>query len=294
MEKNGFFASSIELFKSRKEIVFAVTWNATLATIIAGKGFPPLTASFLSIIAIMMINISVYIYNDYIDRDMDAYSEKDEKKGRPIAHGVVSKTNAMRFIYLTGILGLSLCMILGRIVFIIGSTYYLLLILYSYPIVRFKTIYILKNLITSLVLPASFLISGVAIENKISLSISFLTFAYFSLSFLSLPAIADILDFEEDLAFNVKTLGNTLSWKQNLLLFNIGVLVIITTSTLSYLMFNISNFVPIILSVSGIPVMAYSYKLRNENGLTASYKFRPVGYAFVMLTPLLLALGTVF
>ncbi len=294
MEKNGFIESSVELFKSRKEIVFAVTWTASLATIIAGKGFPPLAPSLLSIIAIMMLNLSVYIYNDYIDRDMDGYSEQDKKKGRPIANGNVSETNAMRFIYITGILGLSLCLILGQFVFIIGSTYYLLLVLYSYPIVRFKTIYVVKNLITSLVLPVSFLISGAAIENTITLRTSFLAFAYFILTFALLPAIADMLDYEEDLAFNVKTLGNTLSWKNNLILFNIGVLVIIASGVVSYLLFNISYFVPIILSVFGIPVMAYSFKLRNESGLTASYKLRPVGYVLVMLTPLLLALGAVF
>ena len=294
VEKKGLFASSVELFKSRKEIVFGITWTASFATIIAGKGFPPLAPSFLSIIAIMMLNLSVYIYNDYIDRDMDAYSEQDKKKGRPIAHGTVSETNAMRFIYITGILGLSLCLILGHFVFIIGSTYYLLLVLYSHPIVRFKTVYVVKNLITSLVLPATFLISGVAIENTITLRTSFLAFAYFVLTFALLPAIADMLDYEEDLAFNVKTLGNTLSWKNNLIMFNIGVIVIIASGVISSLLFNISYFVPLGLSVFGIPAMAYSFKLRTENGLTASYKLRPVGIALVMLTPLLLALGAVF
>ena len=294
MEKKGFIESSVELFKSRKEIVFAVTWTASLATIIVGKGVPPLAPSFLSIIAIMMLNLSVYIYNDYIDRDMDAYSDQDKKKGRPIANGNVSETNAMRFIYITGILGLSLCLILGQFVFIIGSTYYLLLVLYSYPIVRFKTIYVVKNLITSLVLPAAFLISGATIENEITLRTSFLAFAYFVLSFALLPAIADMLDYEEDLAFNVKTLGNTLSWKNNLIIFNMGIIVIIASCAISSLLFNISYFVPFVVSAFGIPVMAYSFKLRNENGLTASYKLRPVGYALVMLTPLLLALGAVF
>ena len=294
MENKGFFESSIVLFKSRKEIVFAVTWTAILATIIAGKGLPPLTPSFLSVIAIMMINLSIYIYNDYIDREMDAFSEQDKKKGRPLANGVVSDTNAMRFIYLTGILGLSLCLLLGFNVFIIGSTYYLLLFLYSYPNVRFKTMYIIKNLVTSLVMPASFLISGTAIEKTISFNITFLAIAYFFLSFLLLPAIADMLDYDEDKAFNIKTLGNTLSWKNNLILFNLGILVAIATGAISYLLLDISYFVPILLSVFGIPVMAYSYNLRNESGLTASYKLRPVGYVLVMLTPLLLALGAVF
>ena len=73
-----------------------------------------------------------------------------------------------------------------------------------------------------------------------------------------------------------------------------GIIVIIASCAISSLLFNISYFVPFVVSAFGIPVMAYSFKLRNENGLTASYKLRPVRYALVMLTPLLLALGAVF
>jgi 4-hydroxybenzoate polyprenyltransferase len=242
----------------------------------------------------MMLNLSVYLYNDLIDREMDAFSKQDKKKGRPIAHGVVSEADAKRVIIFSGFLGLGSCLILNLNVFAIGLIYYLLLISYSYPGIRFKTKYIIKNLITSLVMPATFLISGMAVTNKLTLNISFLATAYFILTFMLLPAIADMLDYDEDKAFNVKTLGNTLSWKQNLILFNIGIIVIIMSGFISYLMFNISYYVPIILSIFGIPVMLYSFKLRNESGTIASYKLRPMGYVLVMATPLLLALGTIY
>ena len=241
-----------------------------------------------------MINLSVYIYNDLIDREMDAFSQQEKKKTRPIAHGEVSEINAKRCILLAGLLGLGSCLLLSSTVFTIGLIYYILLFLYSYPSVRFKTKYIIKNLITSLVLPAAFLISGVAVENRLSLSISLLASSYFVLSFMLLPAIADMLDFDEDRAFNVKTLGNTLSWKQNLILFDTGIITIIASGFVYYQMFNLSYYVPIILSVIGIPVMIYSFKLRNESGETASYKLRPVGVVLILTTPLILALGSVF
>ncbi len=294
MEKKGFLESSMVLFKSRKDIIFAVTWAATLTTIIAGKGVPPLTPSFLSIIAVMMITLSVYIYNDTVDQETDSYSEQEKKKGRPVANGTVSETNAMRFVYVTGILGLGLCLMISRIVFLIGFTYFTLFFLYSYPRVRFKEIYIVKNLITSFLMPAAFLISGAAVEHKISQSTAFLAFTYYALTVLVIPAIADMLDYEEDKSFNVRTIGNTLSWKQNLILYNIGILVLIAGSAVSYLLFDFSYFVPILTSVIGISLMAYSYNLRNESGLTASYKLRPVTYVLVLLNPLLLALGAVF
>lgn len=293
MKNKGFLGSSIILFKSRKEIVFAVTWTASLATVIAGKGLPPIQPSIQAIIAVMMINLSVYIYNDTVDREMDAYSEQEKKKARPIAHGIVSETNAKRFVMLTGLIGLGSCYLLNVNALIIGATYYAILFLYSYPLVRFKTMYIVKNLVTSLVLPAAFLISGVAIEHKITLSTTFLAGSYFALSFALLPAIADMLDYEENLAFNIKTLGNTLSWRQNLVLFNLGIIVIIISGVVAYMVFGLSYHVPMILSILGVPVMVYSYRLRNESGLTASYKLRPVGYVLVMFTPLVLSIGVI-
>jgi len=294
MEKKGFLESSIALFKSRKDIVFAVTWAAALTTLIAGKGTPPLTESFLSIIAVMTITLSVYIYNDTVDQEMDSYSEQEKKKSRPVANGLVSETNAMRFVYLTGLMGLGLCLMISRLVFSIGFVYYSLFFLYSYPGVRFKEIYVVKNLVTSFLMPASFLISGAAVEHRLSLSISFLAFTYYALTVLVIPAIADMLDYEEDKAFNVRTIGNTISWKQNLILYNIGILVLIVGSAVSYLLFDFSYFVPILTSAIGITLMGYSYRLRNESGLTASYKLRPVTYVLVLLNPLILALGAVF
>ena len=294
MEKNGLFASSIALIKSRKEVVFGVTWTTALATIIAGKGIPPMTKSFLSIMALMMLSLSVYVYNDLVDREMDAYSDQEKKKGRPIANGKVSKNIAMKFIIATGLLGLGVCYMINTTVFIIGVLYSIILYLYSYPLIRFKTVYILKNAVTSLVLPIAFLIGGAAIQNTISTTMLFLFLTFYMFMFAILPAGADCLDLAEDKAFNVKTIGGTLSWRQNVYLFNFGILVIITGAVLSYSFFNLSYYTPILMTVFGLPVMKYTLGLIKENGETAAYKLRPVGYGFLMLTPLIITLGAVF
>lgn len=294
MEKISFFESSLALIKSRKEVILRVMWITTLATIISGKGIPPLTKSLLSILAVMMINLSVYIYNDIIDRKIDAYSYKEEKKGRPIANEKVSVESAMIFVKITGLMGLAMCYMINITVFNIGIIYSAILYLYSYPIVRFKTIYILKNVITSIVLPVGFLIGGVAIENTISTNLLFLFFTYYALMFFVIPAGADCLDLEEDKTFDVKTIGGTLSWRQNVYLFNIGVIIIIASAALSHYLFGMSFISPILMSVFGIPVMFYTLSLSNENGITASYKLGPVGYAFLLLTPLIITLGAIF
>ena len=293
-EKNGLIYSSIILLKSRREIIFGSSWIAALASIIAGKGFPPIYGSILSIIAVMMIVTSVYIYNDIIDSDMDAYSKQEKKKKRPIAHGLVSENNAMIFVAVTGLLGLGICLILNPIVFVVGLTYYILVFLYSHPAVRFKEMFIIKNLVASLLLPTSSLISGVAIEKRISTNMAFLSIIYYLLCAFTLPAVGDMLDYEEDLAFNIKTIGNSISWKSNLILYNIGVIILFLGSLFSYLYFEISLFVPIVSSILCVYLMVYSFNLRNEDGKTASYKLRPLSYVLMLLNPLLLAFGSFF
>jgi 4-hydroxybenzoate polyprenyltransferase len=294
MENVGFFESSILLLKSRKEIIMLATWTASLATIIAGRGFPPINQSLLAIISVLMLSLSVYIYNDIVDREMDAFSRQEKKKGRPIAHGIVSLNNAKRFVFLTGVIGFVASYLINIIAFSIGAIYYAIFFLYSYPKVRFKTMYIVKNVVTSLVMPITFTLCGAAIENTITTSTLLIAVGSYVFLFAFLPAFADMLDYDEDLAFNVKTLGNTLSWKQNLVLFNFGIVVIIATGVLAYRVFDFSYLVPILFSGFGVPAMVYSYMLRNENGITASYKIRPLGLALVMFTPLILSIGAVF
>ena len=243
-ESRNFFESSLILLKSRREIILAVTWTASLASIIAGKGLPPITKSLLSIIATMMIVASVYIYNDVIDREMDAHSEQDKKKARPIAHGKVSPKNAMTFVYITGLIGLGACFMINLTALIIGSTYYVFVFLYSYPRVRFKDMFILKNLITALLMPTAFLISGVAIENRLSSIMALISLTYYFLTVLLQPAIADMLDYQEDISFNVRTVGNTLSWKQSLILYNIGIIMFVASNIISYFVFSFHYIVP--------------------------------------------------
>jgi 4-hydroxybenzoate polyprenyltransferase len=294
MEKNGFFRSSILLLKSRKEVIFGISWCATFATIVAGKGIPPLTTSFLSIIGFLMLSLSVYIYNDITDREMDAFSKEEKKKGRPIAHGIVSVKNAKQFVLITGLLGLGIFFIMSRIGFTIGFIYYVLLILYSYPAVHFKRMYIIKNIVTAFSMPTAFLISGATIENTISMTTFFVAFAYYCFNFLVIPALADSLDVEEDLAFNVKTIGNTLSWRQNVILYNLGMLFILSSTLVTYFFFNFHYVAPIMMTGFCILAIVHSLRLINEDISSAAIKLRPFGYSVVILSPIIFALGAAF
>jgi 4-hydroxybenzoate polyprenyltransferase len=292
MNQKGFFESSIILLKSRIGITLSCTWFGSLASIIAGKGFPPILDSFLSIVALAMVVTSVYVYNDIIDREMDAHSSNPAKKKRPIAHGVVPVKNAMRFVYLSGILGLGLCLYLGPLVFSVAFIYYVLIFLYSYPPVRFKKMFVIKTIVTCFLLPACFMIPAVAVEKTISTNIIILATLWYIFSFLISPVLTDILDAEEDLAFNIRTIGNTLSWKQNLILFNLGIITLWSTSIIANLIAGVSYFIPIAYSLVCAPVMILSYKLRNDDEVATAQKLRALGRIYILLNPLLLAIGT--
>lgn len=85
---------------------------------------------------------------------------------------------------------------------------------------------------------------------------------YYVMTVMVLPAIADMLDFREDIDFNVKTIGNTLSWTRNLLLFNWGVIFLLIGNVLASYWYNVSPYVPLVTSVFVIYLMGFSYSLR--------------------------------
>lgn len=294
MEKFGIIKSSLTLINSRKEVIIALTWSTALATVIAGKGLPPISKSFLSIIAIMFITLSVYIYNDIIDREMDAYSIKESKKRRPIANGIVSENFAKKFVWITAGLGFITTLLISKTAFIIGLFYYILYFLYSYPQVRFKNKFIMKNIVTSSAMPISFLLGGIAVENSLSTTIAFLAGTYFIFLFLTLPAGADCVDIEEDRAFNVKTIGGTLTWRQNILLFNLGILLMILSAFTLYKIFGMNYLPPVLMASIGVPIIIYNISISNLDSLKGIDKLRPVGYTYLMMTHLILTLGVLF
>ena len=292
--ENNVLRSFQMLIKSRKEIIFGITWSTSLATVIAGRGFPPIYQSVLSIFAAAMLFFSVYIYNDIIDREMDAYSDKEKKRGRPIAHEQVNVKTAYIFIIITGLLGLITSYIISISTFTVAVAFYIIFFLYSYPPVRFKKMYVIKNVVTSATVPTGILMGGTAVNGTFTQTTLFIAALTYVFMFLILPAGADCLDIEEDKAFGIKTIGGTLSWRQNLILFDLGILILIIVTVFTYQRFAFNYLVPLLVTGFGLPLIIYSTKLMKEDGITAAYKLRPAAYSYLMLVPLFIALGSIF
>lgn len=284
--------SWLRLVKSRLEIVFAVTLITIFSTVTAAKSLPSFSTAFFATTCMVLLSLAVYIYNDIIDRKMDAHSDKEKKKGRPIAHGRVKIRHAKIFIILTTLSGLFISIMLNLTTFIVSLVYLFILFLYSYPKVRFKKMFILKGIVTSLVLPAGVLIAAAAIEGKLSKYMIIISISYFTFLFFALPAGADSLDYEEDKAFNIKTIGNSLSWKANVFLFLLSIFSLVLSSGVLAYYFDFNYFPLIILSLVSIPISIYSLKLANKDH-NAAHKLRPFAYIYLMVAIVAMSFGVV-
>ena len=207
METTRFTKSMILLLDSRKSMAFIFTWTATIGAIIAGRGLPQLYPTILSIISSLFITLAVYLYKDVVDREMDAASTSETKRGRPIAGGKVPVINAMAAIYLFSVLGLVAAYMISQFAFIIASSFFMLFMLYSYPKVRFKRMFIIKSLITSTGPSWTMILGGNAVSGNLSAPLLFAAIVQAAFMFFVLPALADSFDIKEDSMFGMKTLA---------------------------------------------------------------------------------------
>lgn len=239
-----------KLVRSRVEPIFAWSWSALIACLIAGRGFPPLFVTIHVVFSMILITASVYIYNDIIDMEMDQYNLK--KKSRPLVTGEVQVIFAKYFVAITGVLGLALAYFINWNVFVWSSIYFLMFFIYSYPPIRFKKIYVVKEIIIATVLPMSSAIGSYAVLGNFSLPIIFAGTTMGLFLFLMMPALNDSFDVDEDKLYGIKTLAQTLSWKFRLYMMVFAVFSLIVLTYTATVLFNYSMILPLITVVGSI------------------------------------------
>ena len=106
VERLSFPKTVAVLFRSRVEAIFVWSWVTTIVCLVLGRGFPPLGPTLLTILSMIFLSVSTYLYNDVIDMDMDALNEAKGK--RPLPSKKVTVGEAMKVIYLLGFLGLGI------------------------------------------------------------------------------------------------------------------------------------------------------------------------------------------
>lgn len=297
MVKTNLGKSILLLIKSRREALGLWVWSSIVASLLVGRGFPPIQPTLLSLISIFCVVFSVYIYNDVID--MDADKNNETKSNRPLATGEVTKTDAMKLVYVSAIIGLSLSYLISSYSFIFTTLFLILFGLYSYPKIHLKKIMVVKELvIVSGLLVLNLSISYALIGSYSSMAfIGSLFFAMYG--FFAMPAAMDSTDIDADRIQGVQTLASVMTWRRRLQFTITGMLLIMTLTPLTYINFGFNMLLPIMMVMSGlvflrfmVPLMLGVSPLMNDVDTITMLKIKRIIISFNFILCLVLIIGT--
>lgn len=254
----------ISLVKAHRVKISLYPWMATVAILAASRGRPPVATTVLTVVAVLALAISVYIYNDVTDLNMDRLNPK--KRDNPLPSGKVSVEAAMRFVYISGVVGLALSFFLDIKVFLLCAAYMALFLAYSSPRVHLKRRFLLKEATMATGCFFMSLIGGLTV-GSISAPVIFLGVFLFAYVMIGSP-IDEALDVKEDEKYGCKTLAMVLSWRKIISLMIFFTLVIMTLTPLTYRQLGFNTLFPIIVVGScGISIsLMFPLLSRSEKG----------------------------
>ncbi len=225
-------------------------WCGLVASLIVGRGFPPISTTLMSMFAFFFIATAVYVYNDIID--MDADKSNSYKSDRPLSSGLVSRTNALRLVYLSSVIGLSISFLNNFQSFLFSVLFFVLFLVYSYPKIHLKKKFMVKELVVS----SGILIIGLSVCYAVLGTFSpmvFIGFMMFSIfAFFSMPTGFDSTDVDADRLQGVKSIASVLTMKRRLQLAITGMLIIMTITPFTYINFGYNMLLPILVMMGGL------------------------------------------
>ncbi len=280
----------ILLIHSRLEALFIWSWNTCIACMIAGKGSPPLIPTIISVTAVMLITLSVYLYNDSTDVNMDRSSSI--KMNRPLPAGSVSQKDVMKVVYLSGALGLIIALSGGIYSFLFSFTYLALFMIYSHPGIRLKKRFLFKESVIALGIPLTSLVGIFAVANSFvvhafSASICFAVFTY-----MAQPLFTDSRDVEEDLLAGVRSLATILIWKRRVQFLVLGSLLSIACAFIIYRAFDYTIVLPIYAVGGGSIFLLLVTSLLNNYEEVLFSKARKITYTYFVLLQISFIIGS--
>ncbi len=298
MEEKSFIRSSWLLIKSRKEALFLWVWCALVASLIVGRGFPPISTTLMSIAAFFFISTAVYVYNDVVDTDAD--QNNSFKQNRPLASGLVSRANAMKLVYIASIIGLSISFLNNLPSFILSLLYFALFWLYSYPKIHLKKMFLVKELVIS----SGILIIGLSVCYAILGTFSpmvFVGFMMFSIfAFFSMPTGFDSTDVDADKFQGVKSIASVMTMKRRLQLAITGMFIIMTITPFTYINFGYNMLLPILIMLGGlvflrnlVPIMMSLSPTTNTIEMNVIMRSRKTIVAFIFILSICLVIGSI-
>ncbi len=153
---------------------------------------------FLSLLSTCAIVLSVYIYNDITDIEIDRINKLD----RPLARGDLSRQQAIRLVTVLGIFGLALAFAIDLGFFLFALAYTLLFFIYSFPPIRLKRMFLINKLTVATGVVLTYLMGG-TVAGSIPFPV-FLIAAYGFMGGFTSSMWIDLRDLEGDKKGGVK------------------------------------------------------------------------------------------
>ena len=270
------------LIISRDETIFLWSWMTALTCLIIGRGVPPLQPTLLAILSSMLISASVYIYNDSVDIKMDELHE--EKKNRPLVTGKASIQTAHQFAIIAGLAGLLISAYVNLMMFLSSLAFLTIFFIYSAPQIRFKKMFIMKDLVIASGFFLCSLIGSTALTGGIHWQGVFAGFNFGVLGFLVNPGINDSFDVDVDRKFGIKSLAAELGWHTQVQMLGAAVLYITAASVYAVYNMGFNMILPIPVLLFGIVVFRKLPAIYPEFNAEKVLKTRNTIKAFVFFT----------
>jgi 4-hydroxybenzoate polyprenyltransferase len=211
---------------------------------------------------------------------------------RPLPSGLATEEEAMRLVYLTGVLGGMLSLFLNPISMILNLIYLIMFIIYSHPTIRLKKKFIIKELVVASGYILTTLIGGVAVAGTFQPTFVFAGIFYFFFSFMGMPAFHDITDVKEDEIYGVRTMAVVLSWRRKVQMLMFFILVIMTLTPFTYMRLGFNVILPIVVVAMGLVVLRYLVPLSNAFERTLFLQTRRIAYVYYLLIHVTMVVAT--
>jgi len=277
--------------REHKENLFSWGWATLIGSLIAGRGFPSIIPTITALFSVLAITTCVYLYNDVIDVEMDKLNPK--KKNRPLPSGEISKETAMQIVYVSGLLGIILSMFLNPISFLFCLLYLFLFLIYSYPLIRLKKRFLIKELTIACGYILTTLIGGTAISSSFQSTFIFAGVLYFFFSFFGMPLFHDISDVKEDQIYGVKTMSLILSWRRKVAMIMFFLLAIMTLTPFTYVTLGFNVILPIIVVLGGLIALRFLIPLTSAFDNTLFNTTKKILYVYYIGLQITLILGVI-
>jgi len=282
----GIIQSTGKLLRSRTEAVFTWPWITVVSCLIVGRGFPPLGPTFMAFLSVFFTAASTYIYNDYIDSEMDQLN--NVKRNRPIVTGDVSMGFAKWFIAITAVAGLGTSFMINRLAFLSNLAFFTLFFIYSLPSIRIKKMFVLKEMTISSAFILCSLVGAAAISGTFHLQSIYMSILLMAFSFFGQPGLNDQFDILEDEHYGVRTMAVAFSWDTKVKMLMISVMVPALTAPLTYRMLGFTALLPVATIALTAGMLWFILKLRGEYVEEAARRTRKLLYAYFFLLQLAL------